>query len=126
MAYADARNKTEVQMSKVLHFDLNQVNTHQGLSAINKTLNKTQADVSIKLAVANTIWKDQSISREMGMPDAFSHKADFSGIIAQEVFISLIKHKAFIDVNEKGSEAAASTAVLMTRSCGSSGFKHSR
>jgi len=57
MTYAGARNNTEAQMSKVLHFDLNQGNTHQGFSAINKMLNKTQANDGIKLAVANAIWK---------------------------------------------------------------------
>jgi serpin B len=58
MTYAGARNNTEAQMSKVLHFDLNQVNTHQGFSAINAVLNMAQAKDSIKLSVANAIWKN--------------------------------------------------------------------
>jgi len=51
----------------------------------------------------------------MGMPRAFDvNKADFSGMTGKkELFISAVIHKAFIDVDEKGTEAAASTAVVM-------------
>ena len=50
----------------------------------------------------------------MGMPLAFSGEADFSGMTGQRgLFISAVIHKAFIDVNEEGTEAAAATAVVM-------------
>jgi serpin B len=52
--------------------------------------------------------------KSMGMPLAFSDKADFSGMTTQErLFISRVIHKAFVDVNEEGTEAAAATAVIM-------------
>ena len=50
----------------------------------------------------------------MGMAQAFSGSADFSGMTGKPEFsISAAIHKAYIDVNEKGTEAAAATAIVM-------------
>jgi serpin B len=53
--------------------------------------------------------------KAMGMIAAFGD-ADFSGMTGQrDLFISEVVHKAFVDVNEEGTEAAAATAVVMSR-----------
>jgi serpin B len=50
----------------------------------------------------------------MGMSQAFSSAADFSGMTGKPDFaISAAIHKAFIDVDEQGTEAAAATAIVM-------------
>jgi len=50
----------------------------------------------------------------MGMPIAFSDSADFSGMTGKpDLFISDVIHKAFVQVDESGTEAAAATAVIM-------------
>jgi len=50
----------------------------------------------------------------MGMPVAFSDEADFSGMTGnRELTITDVVHKAFVSVDEAGTEAAAATAVVV-------------
>jgi serpin B len=51
----------------------------------------------------------------LGMPRAFKYgDADFSGMDGgHELYLGVVIHKAFVDVDEHGTEAAAATAVVM-------------
>jgi serpin B len=52
----------------------------------------------------------------MGMPSIFDpRKADLFGIDGEkDLYVSSALHKAFVDVNEEGTEAAAATAIIVT------------
>ncbi|HOC97197.1 MAG TPA: serpin family protein [Candidatus Pacearchaeota archaeon] len=51
---------------------------------------------------------------EMGMPTAFSMQADLSGIDgSQNLYIQNVIHQAFVQVDEKGTEAAAATSITI-------------
>ena len=55
----------------------------------------------------------------LGLGDAFTGAADFSRLIEGagpgDLVISKVLHKTFLDIDEKGTEAAAATAIMMER-----------
>ncbi|MGM0595905.1 MAG: serpin family protein [Myxococcota bacterium] len=55
-----------------------------------------------------------AILKKMGIRSAFGMKADFGKMFsANNVFVKSVIHKAFIEINEKGTEAAAATAIAL-------------
>jgi serpin B len=49
----------------------------------------------------------------LGMALPFSRAADFSAMSARPLYLSAVKHKSFVEVNEEGTEAAAVTTARM-------------
>jgi serpin B len=49
----------------------------------------------------------------LGMRQAFAGDADFSAMADEPLFVSEVKQKSFVEVNEEGTEAAAVTTVTM-------------
>lgn len=80
---------------------------------------KKQSDLLVRLPKFKIEYGVRNINEElkaMGMEIAFGSEADFSGI-NEYLYISNVLHKAVIEVNEKGTEAAAVTSVEMTKEC---------
>jgi serine protease inhibitor len=88
--------------------------TVENLDKWSKILAVTEMEVFLpKFELTFTFRLDDTL-KSMGMPDAFSDQADFSGMDGtRQLFIAAVLHKAFVAVNEQGTEAAAATAVIM-------------
>ncbi len=60
-------------------------------------------------------WDDDlaGLLGQLGMPTAFTDRADFGGMSSEPLQIGSVRHEAFIAVDENGTEAAAATDVTM-------------
>jgi serpin B len=77
-------------------------------------LKNTQVSVRLPRFKMTSEFSLKRALSELGMPLAFEDgSADFSGMNGQhDLFISAALHKAFVDVNEQGTEAAAATGIV--------------
>ena len=88
--------------------------TAEQLTSITAALAETQVALTLPKFSIETKAELADVLAALGMPSAFDERADFSGITtAEKLEISDVIHQANIDVDEKGTEAAAATAVVM-------------
>ncbi|HEY54450.1 MAG TPA: serpin family protein, partial [Caldilineae bacterium] len=90
--------------------------TAENLGKWTRRLRPQEVEVFLPKFKATSSFSLSETLAAMGMKDVFG-AADFSGMTGKrDLFISEVLHKAFIEVNEEGSEAAAATAVLVAKS----------
>ena len=84
------------------------------VNAMVNNLEQRQVALAMPKFEFESAFKLKPALAAMGMPVAFSDSADFSGMTGvRELYISEVVHKAFVSVDEAGTEAAAATAVIM-------------
>jgi serpin B len=88
---------------------------YETASAILSNLQPTSVTLSLPKFKFESEFGLADQLKALGMPDAFDpHIADFSGMSERnDLYISAVLHKAFVAVDEKGTEAAAATAVIV-------------
>lgn len=90
--------------------------TAEEIGGIIRSLTDSRVSLAMPRFEYRTPVNLSSILEGLGMPTAFNKdKADFGGITSvADLYISDVVHEAFISVDEAGTEAAASTAVVIT------------
>jgi len=84
------------------------------LAAIVGDMERMQVQLAMPRFTFKSGFRLRDALVDLGMSDAFSGAADFSGMSGgRDLFISNVYHKAFVAVDEEGTEAAAATAVVM-------------
>ncbi|MFC2056941.1 serpin family protein [Chloroflexota bacterium] len=87
---------------------------HKTVEGIISELQNRQVSLSMPQFEFESEFSLKNVLAAMGMPVAFSSTADFSGMTGnRDLFIDEVIHKAFVSVDEAGTEAAAATAVIM-------------
>ncbi|MGQ9545661.1 MAG: serpin family protein [Dehalococcoidia bacterium] len=86
----------------------------QDVSDIISNLQPTEVALTMPKFQFDSAFRLKDTLSGMGMPLAFSGEADFSGMTGTpDLCIGDVIHKAFVSVDEAGTEAAAATAVIM-------------
>jgi serpin B len=88
----------------------------QQLNAVLNSLQNREIELSMPKFKIESQFSLPKTLAAMGMPAAFDPtQADFSGMDGRrDLFISQVMHKAFVNVDESGTEAAAATGVAMS------------
>jgi serpin B len=86
----------------------------RNLSALEQSISSQRVMIYFPKFKLETQYGLPGTLAAMGMPTAFTGTADFTGMDGKrDLYISDVVHKAFVNVDEDGTEAAAATGVVM-------------
>jgi serpin B len=87
------------------------------LATLLDAMSTPQVDLALPKFAVESKFSLVEAMRALGMERAFTGDADFSGMAeGGSLFVSEIVHQAFVEVDERGTEAAAATAVVIDES----------
>jgi serpin B len=116
LAYEGGRQSMLILLPAEGQFEAFEANLTAGrVEEILSELARTTVELSMPKFSFESEFELDGLLADMGMPQAFDpDQADFTGMRSiRDLYISAILHKAFVDVNEEGTEAAAATAVII-------------
>ncbi len=84
-----------------------------------EVMRQQEVQVSLPRFKMEETYDMKSLLISMGMEDVFDGQVNLSGMSPNnDLVVSKVIHKAFVEVNEEGTEAAAATAVVAKQRCG--------
>ena len=98
--------------------------THEALASLMSDMNFSRVALRMPKFKDERRYSLAEILNKLGMNLAFTEDADFSGMVVEPrkngyaIHVDFVVHKAFIEIDEEKTEAAASTAVGMVRATG--------
>ncbi len=115
LPYADNQSSMIVLLPEGDIGEFEQTLTEQKLSDIMASLESRDVELTMPSFEFTSSFRLSDVLKAMGMTIPFqSGEADFSGMTGgRDLYISAVIHKAFVKVDEEGTEAAAATAVVM-------------
>ena len=96
---------------------VDQILNNENLATWMDSMYPTDVDIYLPKFTYKTEYNLKEMLMAMGMDISFTPGADFSGMNGYGgLFIEKVLHKAFVEVNEEGTEAAAATTVHVMES----------
>ncbi|MBK6871161.1 MAG: serpin family protein [Kineosporiaceae bacterium] len=115
LPYADGRLAMTVVLPEAGRFaEIEKQLDGAWLAGVQTALRPTQVQIGLPRWTTRSQASLRSVLEQLGIRQAFTDDADFSGMTTQErLQVAAVVHEAFVAVDEAGTEAAAATAVVM-------------